>query len=85
MKILGLDIHRTQRDSGSLKVFELEKVPNSDWIRIFESLFIDEMSKAWVEGYTIVTHCPTNEISTRLIQLREKCEEANHLLKSKIS
>ncbi len=35
MKILGFDEHRTKRGSGALKFFELERVPSSDWVKIF--------------------------------------------------
>ncbi len=83
MKILGLDEHRTLRGSGVLKFFELERVPNSDWVEIFESLFTQENEKTWVEGYCLVTNCPTSEVAARLKLIEEKCVEANELLKKR--
>lgn len=79
MKILGLDEQRTIREGNALKFFELERVPNSDWIKIFESLFTVNGDEAWIEGYCIVTHCPTSEMSIRLMHLQSKCEEANSI------
>lgn len=83
MKILGLDEYRTLRGSGALKFFELEGVPNSDWVSIFQNLFAQDTDQAWIEGYCIVTNCPTSEISTRRIYLQSKCDEATEMLKSK--
>lgn len=82
MKILGLDEHRTKRGSGALKFFELERVPNSDWVKIFESLFTENGDEAWVEGYCIVTNCPSSDIGERLVQLHSKCEEANIIFRT---
>ncbi len=84
MKILGLDEHRTRRGSGVLKYFELERIPNCDWIEIFESLFTTENEKTWVEGYCLVTNCPSSEVPTRLKMIEEKCNEANELLKKRL-
>ncbi len=84
MKILGLDEHRTLRGSGVLKFFELERVPNSDWVEIFESLFTQENEKTWVEGYCLVTNCSTSEVPARLKLIEEKCVEANELLKKRL-
>ncbi len=83
MKILGLDEHRTLRGSGAIKFFELERVPNNDWVEIFQSLFTNENEQAWVEGYCIVTNCRTSDISIRLTELQSKCDEANAILKRK--
>lgn len=83
MKILGLDECRTRRGSGVLKFFELERVPNSDWVEIFQSLFTNENEQAWVEGYCIVTNCRTSDITIRLRELQSKCDEANAILKRK--
>ncbi len=83
MKILGLDERRTLRGSGALKFFELERVPNNDWVEIFQSLFTNENEQAWVEGYCIVTNCRTRDISIRLTELQSKCDEANAILKRK--
>jgi len=82
MKILGMDEHRTKRGSGALKFFELERVPNSDWAKIFESLFTESGDDAWIEGYCIVTNCPSSDIAKRLTQLQSKCEEANTIFRS---
>ena len=79
MKILGLDEYRTLREGGTMKYFELERMPNSTWVAIFESLFAEKDEKAWVEGYCIVTNCSNSEVSTRFIYLKEKCEEANSI------
>lgn len=81
VKILGPDNHRILRGSGALKFFELERVPNSNWVRIFESLFKGSDDKAWVEGYCIVTNCPTRDIAVKLVQLQSKCEEANFIFR----
>ena len=83
MKILGLDEHRTLRGSGAIKFFELERVPNNDWVEIFQSLFTNKNEQAWVEGYCIVTNCRTSDISIRLTELQSKCDEANAILKRK--
>ncbi|WP_423946945.1 hypothetical protein [Enterobacter cloacae] len=48
-----------------MKYFELERMPNSTWAAIFESLFTEKDEKAWVEGYCIVTNCSNSEVSTR--------------------
>lgn len=85
MKILGFDEHRTKRGSGALKFFELERVPSSDWVKIFESLFAKSGDEAWVEGYCIVTNCPSSDIAERLVQLQSKCEEANTIFRTKNS
>ncbi len=41
MKILGLDEYRILREGGTMKYFELERMPNSTWVAIFESLFAE--------------------------------------------
>jgi len=66
-----------------LKFFELERLPNSDWVEIFESLLTQENEKSWVEGYCIVTNCPMSEVPDRMRLLEEKCHQANELLKKR--
>ena len=78
MKILGLDEYRTLREGGTMKYFELERMPNSTWVA-------EKDEKAWVEGYCIVTNCSNSEVSTRFIYLKEKCEEANSIYRVKHS
>lgn len=82
VKILGLDEHRTLRGNSALKYFELERVPSSSWVEIFGSLFTESGYKAWVEGYCIVTNCPSSDIAERLVQLQSKCEEAETIFRT---
>ena len=75
MKIIGLDEHHSLRGNGALKYFELEDVPSDEWARIFQSHFVNQDIKVWIEGYCIVLQCQTEEIPKYRELLQAKCDE----------
>lgn len=75
MKIIGLDEHRSLRGNGALKYFELEGVPGDEWARIFQSHFVSQDIKVWIEGYCIVLQCQTEDIPKYRVLLQTKCDE----------
>jgi hypothetical protein len=75
MKIIGLDEHRSLRGNGALKYFELEGVPSDEWARIFQSHFVSQDIKVWIEGYCIVLQCQTEDIPKYRVLLQTKCDE----------
>lgn len=81
MKILGVDEYRSRRFNGVLTYFELEGVPNHEWVKIFESLVHSTANKIWVEGYCIVIDTIKSDASQQLEFLQSKCDEATEKLK----
>lgn len=77
MKIIGLDEHRALRGNGVLKYFELEGMPDGEWIRIFENTLREEGSKVWIEGYCIVVQCNTEDIPRYRTLLQATCDETS--------
>ncbi|SFR01091.1 hypothetical protein SAMN04487773_1045 [Enterobacter sp. kpr-6] len=81
MKILGVDEYRSRRFNGVLTYFELEGVPNPEWVQIFERLVHNTANKIWVEGYCIVIDMIKNDAAQQLEFLQSKCDETTEKLK----
>lgn len=79
MKIIGLDKNRTELCGGIITYFELERMPDTDWINRFLNLFITKESSVWIEGYCIVINSKIQNPDEFILHLQEMCDKATGL------